>query len=216
MAYIISVVSQKGGPGKSTISRLLGTVFAKNKWDVLIADMDISQGTSYHWQSRRLQNNIQPEINVQQFSSIDRVLRQKDSYDLIVIDGAPHATSTTKKSCENSDLVIIPTSLAIDDLQPATVLTKELVQAGINKNKIWLILSKIGTSSSELYEAIEYLENAGTNVFKEHIPEKTGYRRASDIGCSIMETKYSSLNKKSMLVFNEISEKLNSLITGDV
>ena len=55
MSLIIACVSQKGGTGKSTPARLLAREYANAGWMVKIADLDISQGTSFNWQSRRLQ-----------------------------------------------------------------------------------------------------------------------------------------------------------------
>jgi ABC-type transport system involved in cytochrome bd biosynthesis fused ATPase/permease subunit len=51
MALIIGVVSQKGGVGKSTIARLIARELAAQDWEVKIADLDISQATSYHWRA---------------------------------------------------------------------------------------------------------------------------------------------------------------------
>jgi chromosome partitioning protein len=62
MAVIIGVVSQKGGSGKSTICRLIACSFAVDGWDVKIADLDISQGTTFHWHRDRIEAGIQPEI----------------------------------------------------------------------------------------------------------------------------------------------------------
>ncbi|UZE94383.1 nucleotide-binding protein [Alkalimarinus alittae] len=43
---IISVLSHKGGVGKSSISRTLGVEFTRSGWDTLLADIDSSQITS--------------------------------------------------------------------------------------------------------------------------------------------------------------------------
>ena len=58
MSVVIAVVSQKGGVGKSTLARLIAREYAAAKWNVKIADLDIGQGTSFNWQSRRLQHDI--------------------------------------------------------------------------------------------------------------------------------------------------------------
>ena len=55
MAMIVGIVSQKGGVGKSTLARLIAREFAAQDWQVKIADLDVSQATSFHWRSRRLQ-----------------------------------------------------------------------------------------------------------------------------------------------------------------
>jgi cellulose biosynthesis protein BcsQ len=54
MGIVIGVVSQKGGVGKSTVARLVAREFAAQNWSVKIADLDISQATSFKWRARRL------------------------------------------------------------------------------------------------------------------------------------------------------------------
>jgi cellulose biosynthesis protein BcsQ len=46
MGSIISLVSQKGGVGKSAVARLLAVEFARAGWSVKIADLDTMQGTA--------------------------------------------------------------------------------------------------------------------------------------------------------------------------
>ena len=90
--------------------------------------MDISQATNFNWASRRLQNSIFPEIPVQQYGSVSKALSEAESLDLLVFDGAPHSTQATKQIASVSDMVIIPTGLTLDDLEPAVLLAHELVK----------------------------------------------------------------------------------------
>jgi chromosome partitioning protein len=48
MATVIAFISQKGGVGKSTLSRALATEASKEKMKVLLADCDPQQGTSHN------------------------------------------------------------------------------------------------------------------------------------------------------------------------
>lgn len=47
MAIKINVASQKGGTGKSTLARLIGTAFAAIGWNSKIADLDTVAGLPY-------------------------------------------------------------------------------------------------------------------------------------------------------------------------
>ena len=124
MSTIIGVVSQKGGVGKSTISRMIACEYSKANWSVKLADMDTSQGTSFQWQSRRLHNDISPEVSVELFKKVDQALKIADSFDLLVFDGAPHSTSGTLQIASSSDLIIIPTGTSLDDLIPTVLQMK--------------------------------------------------------------------------------------------
>lgn len=59
MAIFLGMVSQKGGVGKSTLARLVAREYANAGWSVKIADLDVSQGTSFNWQARRLQHTLE-------------------------------------------------------------------------------------------------------------------------------------------------------------
>ena len=97
MAVIVGMVSQKGGVGKGTLSRLVAREYALAGWTVKIADLDVSQGTSFNWQSRRLQSDIEPAIPVERFGSVEQALKISDHYDLLILDGPPHSTAGTLK-----------------------------------------------------------------------------------------------------------------------
>ena len=158
---ILGVISQKGGVGKSTIARLIACEYAANEWSVKIADMDLSQGTSYRFHERRLQNQVQPEIAVEQFARVRQAVKIANSYDLLVFDGAPHATSQTLDIAKASDLVILPTGIALDDLDPTVRLAHELKQKGIPTKKIVVVFCRVGNSPIELEEAKAYINSTG-------------------------------------------------------
>ncbi len=131
MAVIIGAVSQKGGVGKSTISRLIAREYAGAGWRVKIADLDISQGTSTDWKQRREQHALMPEVAVEPFRTVDQALRIAPHYDLLVFDGPPHSMAGTKEIARVSNAVILPTGLSLDDLKPSVLLAHELAAAGI-------------------------------------------------------------------------------------
>jgi len=197
MAIIVAMVSQKGGVGKSTLARLLAREFAAQEWRVKIADLDISQATSFQWRARRLEHQIEPDIAVEQFGRVDQALKIGDQYDLLIFDGAPHGSQATRSIALASDLVVIPTGLAVDDLQPAVTLAHDLLKNGVPKNKITFALCRVGSSLSEIEDAGSYLKQAGYAVLAGALPEQVAYRRASDEGRALTETRFQSLNERA-------------------
>lgn len=208
MTFIVGVVSQKGGVGKSTLSRLIAREYAAADWNVKIADLDISQGTSYNWQSRRLAKGIVPEIPVERFGTVDQALKVADHYNLLVIDAPPHSTSGTLRIAIASDLLILPTGLALDDLEPTVLLAHELVKAGVPKERLVFVLTRVGDSEAELLEARNYLFNAGYTALKNSLPEKVAYRRANDEGKALTETRFASLNEQADRLAQEVVDAL--------
>jgi chromosome partitioning protein len=164
MAVIVGMVSQKGGVGKSTLSRLVAREYALAGWTVKIADLDVSQGTSFNWQSRRLQAGIEPVIPVERFGTVEQALKTGSHYDLLILDGPPHSTAGTLKIAAASLLTILPTGLSLDDLEPSVLLAHELRKREIKAAKIAFALSRVGESESEIEEAREYITEAGYRV----------------------------------------------------
>jgi chromosome partitioning protein len=210
VAVIVGIVSQKGGVGKSTIARLLAREYANAGWQAKIADLDIAQGTSFSWQARRLRNDIAPVVPVERFGAVDQALRVADHYDLLVLDGPPHSSAGTLKIAQASGLVVLPTGLALDDLEPSVLLAQELVQKGIPAAKLAFALCRVGDSEAELAEARGYVSQAGFRVLNEAMPERVAYRRASDQGRSATETPFASLNEKA----DAMAQSIINLING--
>jgi chromosome partitioning protein len=213
MAFIVAMVSQKGGVGKSTLARILASVFAALGWNVKIGDLDISQATSFNWRTRRLQNKIEPDVPVEQFGTVDKALALADQYDMLILDGAPHSTSATRSIAQASHLTVIPTGLSLDDLPPAVVLAHDLVKQGVAREKIVFALCKVGESATEIEEARAYLDQAGYDILPGAIPEKTGYRRATDEGRALTETRYETLNHRAEELAQGIVDRISQLST---
>ncbi len=209
MTLIVGMVSQKGGVGKSTLARLVAREYALAGWTVKIADLDVSQGTSFNWQSRRLQAGIEPVIAVERFGTVEQALKIGEHYDLVILDGPPHSTAGTLKIAEASLLTVLPTGLSLDDLEPSVLLAHELRKRGVKTARLAFALSRVGDSESEIQEAREYVAEAGYRVLAGSLPEKTAYRRASDEGRSLTETRFPSLNKRS----DELVQGIIDLIT---
>ena len=194
---LLAFVSQKGGVGKSTLARLIAREYAHAGWEVKIADLDVSQGTSLHWQRRRLENKIEPHVPVEAFSSLDQALKLNGHQDVLVVDTPPNSNAGTLRVAERAHLVVLPTGLSLDDLEPGVRLAHELVKRGIEKRKIVFALCRVGGSPIEIEEARRYIQEAGYRTLAGEIPEKTAYRRASDEGRTANETRFPSLNERS-------------------
>ncbi len=212
MALVIGVVSQKGGVGKSTICRLIACNYAASEWHVKIADMDLAQGTCTSWNRRRLQNGKQPTVAVEQFVSVADALKMADQYDLIVFDGAPHSTRMTLDIAHASDLVILPTGVSVDDLEPTVKLAHELKKNKVPVQKIALAFMRVGNSDLEVAEATDYVEASGYHLLKGVIHEKTAIRRASDEGKCATETSFKTITEKVDVLVQSIANRAGEMV----
>lgn len=197
MAKKIAALSQKGGVGKSTAARLIAREFAFAGWNVKIGDFDINQGTCVNWKRRREQNAFEPEIGVETFRTVSQALKVENFYDLFIFDGQPHSSSLTLEIARVCDAILLPTGLSRDDLEPSILLAHELVAQKIDIKKIAFLLCRVGESEIEILETRNYIKKAGYKVLEYELPEKIGYRRASDDGRAVTEANHPSLKIKA-------------------
>jgi chromosome partitioning protein len=109
-----------------------------------------------------------------------------------------------------NQLVILPTGLAVDDLQPGVQLTHELA-THIPRQRLVFTLCRVGISQSEIDESRQYLREAGYAILKDEFPEKAAYRRASDEGRAATETYFTSLNRRAETLAQGVVNMLASL-----
>lgn len=211
MTLVIACVSQKGGVGKSTLARMLAREYAANEWSVKIADMDSKQLTSTRWNARRNDNGFQPEVEVQNHKTVSQALRTAQSYDLLVFDGKPHSSVETLEIAKQAGIILIPTGYSLDDLEPTITLANDLVKGKVSRQKIHVVFSRTGNSESEAQEARDYVQTAGYQTISGELPERTTYRRASDLGKAATETTHSSTNQYADQVVQSIVDRINDL-----
>ena len=211
--YIIGVVSQKGGVGKSTICRLLAREFAKADWRVRIADLDIGQGTSAEWRKRRTEARRKPPIDVHAYSRFEDALAAADDVDLLIVDGLPHASRQTAEIAQHSDLVLIPTGASFDDRLPAVALVQELQNdAGIAPARIALAMCRVpATAKAYLARAYHELGESGCQVLAAALPDQAGYAEALNRGQALSETRFAKLNKQARDFAQEVIDRLSAL-----
>ena len=197
MTYILSTVAQKGGVGKSTLARMLAVEAAKDGLEVKIADLDTQQTTCVNWAARRASNKVKPNIRAEAFASADLALKDSSSFDLYIIDGAPHSSSDTLKACRGSDLVVIPSSEGLDDLEPSVILANNLVKQGIAMSKICFALVITSDSDREIASAREYLTSTPYQVLPGEIPFRAAFKTALDRGKSVTEAPFPTLRKRA-------------------
>lgn len=208
----IGILSQKGGVGKSTLARALAVEYARNDWDVKIADMDLKQSTSTNWNRKRMVQEFQPKIAVEPFSTVKDVIKVDQAHELIIFDGAGQADIQTLEIAKVCDYIILPTGVTADDLNPQIKLAHELKKKSIPRERIGMCLSRVGTSINELEAAKEYIITAGY-TFLGVISEKTSIGQCSDQGLAANETKYGSINKTVDELIQNIYNKIQQLTT---
>lgn len=202
---IIAFVSQKGGVGKSTLSRAFACEAQKNGLSVKLADLDTQQGTSSEWHRQRLNNGYASVGSVEIFGKVKEALKTADHYDVLILDGAPRASHAITEMANVADLLILPSGASRDDLLPTLLLANELVKKQVDRHKLHLALTRVSTES-EIKDAQDYITQAGHHYLSGYLPEKPAYRQAQNEGLAITETRFKSLNERADRIIQSMSD----------
>lgn len=209
MAMVIAFVSQKGGVGKSTLSRALAREAAAGGLRVKLADLDTQQGTSVDWHRQRLGIGVNPVVSVEAFATAAQALSVANGFDILILDGPARTSQGTLEIARAANLVVQPTSASLDDLRPGVREFHALVKAGVPSARLVFALNRIGTPSEES-DARAYLDEAGYSVLDGCLLERAAYRQAQNMGHAITETRYSALNERADVLIQSIIDRVEN------
>jgi chromosome partitioning protein len=115
---VTAITINKGGAGKTMLSRSLGTAAASAGLLVLILDMDTQQNST-NWRRRRPENLPLPLVQFTTENDLDETLkRARDSgCDLVLIDTPPGRSVEAPAAVEAADLVLIPCTSEIESFE---------------------------------------------------------------------------------------------------
>lgn len=208
---IISLISQKGGVGKSALARLLAVEVAKAGWDVKIADLDPAQGTSAKWKARRDVAGLTPEVAVEKYRTVERAVREADRHDLLILDGPAHAEQGGRAMARASDLVLMPTGYSLDDMEPQVEAAIELEEAGIAPDRIAFVFCRARGSDVEDRAARAYLRKARMTVLTPIFPELASIRQGHAEGRAASEVPFPQVQERVMVLAQDIMDRVGKM-----
>jgi chromosome partitioning protein len=168
---IISVLNEKGGVGKTTISAHIARGLQKTGKTVLLVDGD-PQGSIRDWHAAAGEDSDLPPLvamdKVSQYAGLPALSK---NYDFVIIDGAAKAADLSVAAVKVSQLVLIPVGPSPLDVW-ATESLVEIVKARIEigaELDVAFILSRVKTGtilSRDTAKAIE--EGYGLSLLDSH------------------------------------------------
>ncbi len=206
---IIAFISQKGGVGKSTLARAVACEASKSDLSVKLADLDLQQGTSNAWHMVRLKKDYDSIGSVEIFKTASSAIQsiKKGDFDLLVIDGAPRASTGTLETARYADLIVLPCCASLDDLIPAIKLAGDLIKKGTPRQKIVFALVRV-TTEAEIADSRDFIKQSGFTTLEGCLYEKPAYRQAQNDGLAVTETRYKSLNERANILLESILNHL--------
>lgn len=123
---ILSLLNQKGGVGKTTLSVNLADALASKTCRVLLVDAD-TQGSALAWSTVREKAPRFPVVGMPKATLHKDLPSLAADYDVVIIDGPPRSNDIARSAILAADLVLIPVQPSPVDVW-ATDETVKLVQ----------------------------------------------------------------------------------------
>jgi len=214
MPYVIAFVSQKGGVGKSTLSRAAAVALSEENFRVRLCDLDTQQGTSVEWYRERLKNGGKPLSSVEYYGTVKQALHSgldvNPAFDFLVVDAPGRSSAATVELAQQAHLVVQPATGTLDDLKPGVMLFHELFKNKVPPSRMLFALARTSSDHEEAL-AKDYIRAAGYAVLSATLPDSPGYKHAQNKGQSIVETQWDPLNQKARALMDEIFDTLSRL-----
>ncbi|MEQ1864550.1 MAG: ParA family protein, partial [Micropepsaceae bacterium] len=159
--YIIAVVMEKGGVGKTTVALNLAVAAIQNGRNAAIIDID-QQATASNWTDRRTNETpwVVPTLTARLTAAIDQAKAQ--GIDFLVIDTPPHSGMDAAEAARRADLVLLPVEPHLFTLETLPKLTDLLKLAG-NPPALFVI-NKAAPQGTEAANAADYIKAQGFSV----------------------------------------------------
>lgn len=191
---IISLLNQKGGVGKTTLSTHIASTLALSGKRVLLIDGDV-QGSALDWAASRKADPIFNVVGISKNTIHKEVPTLAEGYDYVIIDGPPRVYDVAKSAIAASDLILIPVQPSPYDVWAA----KEVVDLinevrdtinnyrGYKKIESAFLINRVIQNSVIGRDVEEALSQYKFPVLKNYIHQRVSYAETASLGTSVVE-----------------------------
>ena len=175
----ISILSQKGGTGKTTLALHLAVAAEKRGVAVAVLDLD-PQASAAGWKDSR--KDDAPSVTSIPPARLEKALAvaKAGGAGLVVIDSAPHSADAAVAAAEVADLILIPCRAGILDLRAIATTARIVKLAGKTS---FVVLNTAPPRAPRLIEdATEAVKQHGLAVAPVVIHQRSAFAHALALG----------------------------------
>lgn len=201
---IYSVLNQKGGVGKTTLSIHLAADLSRRKRRVLLIDGD-PQGSSLAWSEFRKEPTFSV-VSMPKTTLNQEIKMIASDYDDVVIDGPPRVTKLTASIILASDVVIIPTQPSPLDVWVAAETVDMVREAQIRRPKLKcaIVVNRRIANTSIGKKVRTSLNELQVPVLKTDIGQRVAFSNSIARGQTVLDQPNSKAAKEIQKFVNEL------------
>lgn len=177
--YIIAVIAEKGGVGKTTLALDLAVTATQKGHNVAVLDVD-QQASASKWTDRRTEERpwVVPTHAARIAASIEQAKGQ--DVDFIVIDTPPHSSTEAAEAARRADAVVAPIEPHVFAMETLGKLADLLKIAG--NVPCFVVVNKAPIQGSEGINAADFIKQQGFTVAPVIIHLRAAHRHAGNVG----------------------------------
>lgn len=205
----ISLISQKGGAGKTTLALNLAVTAESFGHRSVIIDLD-PQASAKGWHDYR--RNESPVVISAQASRINDVIATAKQHgaDLCIIDTAPHSETAALTAARAADLILIPCRAGILDIRGISS-SVDLVQ--LAKRPALVVLNAVPPRGSLADQAEEAIRPYGLDVASARISQRAAFNHSLTAGQTAVEFEPDGIAAQEIEALYQLVCKQVNMIT---
>ena len=203
---IISILNQKGGVGKTTLSVNLAAALSLSGNRTLLIDAD-PQASALDWQAARNKESLFPVVGMAKPVLHKDVPELAASYDYVIIDGPPRVNDLARSALMTSDLVLIPVQPSPYDVWAADEIVKLIEEVSIYKAglKSAFVITRRISNTAIGRDVAEVLKDYPIPVLSTIIGQRVVYAESAAVGLCVLESDAKgAASKEIKSLLNEI------------
>jgi chromosome partitioning protein len=182
--FVLSVISQKGGQGKTTLATGFAVEAAREGAAVVILDTDDRQGTASYWENARQADDITVVNTGIAVLPLNLAKAEKGGADLVIIDTPANSRDIASEAAHAAHFVLIPVVPKAFDIASVLQTVKQVKQEG---TPFAVVLSQVKHTGTEADDTAASFKDMGVTVLTSRLYDRKDFSNAAALGLAPTE-----------------------------